>query len=236
MIVMLGILSSLFWLLLALLQFFIGLFYRAVMLVFWLLWPAAIVLLMAIALSPSAEAGWVSWLWKSDTRELERSLEVARDAAQTASEASQAQAKQAAAQAQQNSRVAETLGELSSERANLADHIRDLTDMGLRDSQTAAVLNASGPVLVCVSALLVAGLALWLANRPIEAERADLDAAMDLLVDEVAARRFVIPEISKSRGQSLELGAIASRGLTRNLGYASPNTSDSDESREPMPF
>ncbi len=234
---MLGILSSLFWLLLALLQFFAGLFYRAVMLVFWLLWPAAMVLLVAIALSPSAEAGWISWLWKSDTRELERSLEVARDAAQTASEASQAQAKQAAAQAQQNSRVAETLGELSSERANLADHIRDLTDMGLRDSQTAAVLNASGPVLVCVTALLVAGLALWLANRPVEAERADLGAVVDLLVDEVAGQKFVTPRISKSRGQPLELGAIASRGLLRNLdesGHEEPE--GRDDSREPMPF
>lgn len=234
---MLDVLSVSFWLLLALLQFVMGLLYRAVMLVFWLLWPAAIVLLMAIALSPSVEAGWISWLWKSDTRELERSLEVARDAAQTASEASQAQAQQAAAQAAQNARVAETLGELSSERANLADHLRALTDMGLRDSQTAAVLNASGPVLVCVTALLVAGLALWLANRPIETERAELGAAMDLLVDEVTARKFMPPEISKSRGQPLELGAIASRGLTRNLGYASPDTPDSDEpSSEPMPF
>ncbi len=233
---MLGILSSLFWLLLALLQFFMGLLYRAVMLVFWLLWPAAIVLLMAIALSPSVEAGWISWLWKSDNRELERSLEVARDAAQTASEASQAQAQQAVAQAAQNARVAETLGELSSERANLADHIRALTDMGLRDSQTAAVLNASGPVLVCVTALLIAGLALWLANRPIAGERADLGAAMDLLVDEVAGQKFVTPRISKSRGQPLELGAIASRGLTRNLGYSGHGESHGDDSREPMPF
>ena len=234
---MLDVFSGLFWLLLALLQFFAGLFYRAVMLVFWLLWPAAIVLLMAIALSPSVEAGWISWLWKSDTRELERSLEVARDAAQTASEASQAQAQQAVAQAAQNARVAETLGELSSERANLADHIRALTDMGLRDSQTAAVLNASGPVLVCISALLVAGLALWLANRPVEAGRADLGAAVDLLVDEVASPKFVTPRISKSRGQPLALGAIAARGLTRNLGYSGHGENHGDEaSSEPMPF
>jgi hypothetical protein len=234
---MLGILSSLFWLLLALLQFFMGLLYRAVMLVFWLLWPAAIVLLVAIALSPSAEAGWVSWLWKSDTRELERSLEVARDAAQIASEASQAQAQQAAAQAQQNARVAETLGELSSERANLADHIRALTDMGLRDSQMAAVLNASGPVLVCVTALLVAGLALWLANRPVEAERADLGAAMDLLVDEVASQKFVTPRISESRVQPLELAASTSRRLLRNLDESGNEEPEGrDESREAMPF
>jgi hypothetical protein len=234
---MLDVLSGLFWLLLALLQFFMGLLYRAVMLVFWLLWPAAIVLLMAIALSPSVEAGWISWLWKSDNRELERSLEVARDAAQTASEASQAQAQQSVAQAAQNARVAETLGELSSERANLADHIRALTDIGLRDSQTAAVLNASGPVLVCVSALLVAGLALWLANRPVEAERAELGAAMDLLVDEVAGQKFATPRISKSRGQPLELGAIAARRLTRNLGYSDHGENHGEEpSSKPMPF
>lgn len=234
---MLDVFSSLFWLLWALLQFFVGLFYRAVMLVFWLLWPAAIVLLMAIALSPSVEAGWISWLWKSDTRELERSLEVARDAAQTASEASQAQALQAVAQAEQNARVAETLGELSSERANLADHIRALQDLDLRDSQWAAAVNASGPVLVCVTALLVAGLALWLVNRPMEGERADLGSAMDLLVDEVASQQFKAPQISKSRGQPLALGTIASRGLTQYLGYSGHDKRDGhDESREPMPF
>ena len=234
---MLDILSSLFWLLWALLQFFVGLLYRAVMIVFWLLWPTAIVLLMAIALSPSVEAGWISWLWKSDTRQLERSLEVARDAAQTASEASQAQALQSAAQAEQNARVAETLGELSSERANLVDHIRALQDLGLRDSQWAAAVNASGPVLVCITALLVAGLALWLVNRPMAGERADLGSAMDLLVDEVASQKFVTPQISKSRGQPLVLGASASRGLTHYLGYSGHDERDGhDESREPMPF
>ena len=181
--------GSQFWVLLALAQFLAGFLLRAIMAVLWLIWPVVLMTAIVCALVVSAqtcEAGWFSWLWGSDTRELERSLDVAQEAARVANEASQAQAQQAVAQAEQNARLAETLGQLSSERSNLADHLHALTELGLKDSQWAAVVSASGPIFVCITALLVAGLALWLANRPGAEHDAGLSETVDLLVEEIA--------------------------------------------------
>jgi hypothetical protein len=178
-------LSTTFWALFALAQFIAGLVFRLAMSVLWLFWPLVVMGLL-IATAQPCEAGWISWLWGSDTRHLERSLDVAKEAARVANEASQAQAQQAVAQAEQNARLAETLGQLSSERSNLADHLRALTELGLKDSQWAAAVSASGPVLVCITVLLVAGLALWLANRAGDGEQAGLSETVDLLVEEIA--------------------------------------------------
>ncbi len=177
-------LSTFFWALLILGQFIAGLLLLAFSYVLMLLCPVVIVGFL-IATARSAEAGWFSWLWGSDTRQLDRSLNVAQEAARVASQAAEAQAQQAEAQAQQNARLAETLGQLSSERSNLADHISALTELGLKDSQWAAALNASGPVLVCITVLLVAGLALWLVNRAGDGRQEELAATVELLVEEI---------------------------------------------------
>ena len=180
--------------------FFLGLLWLAVLFVFralitvfswalWLMWPHWLLFSVTAFLATSAapaHAGWLGWLWGSDTRHLERSAELAQEAARVASEAAQAQAQQAAAQAAQNLRLAETLSQLSSERSNLADHLHSLTEMGLRDSQWAAAITASGPVLICLTVLIVAGLALWLVTRSGGRESAELAATVDLLVGELS--------------------------------------------------
>ncbi len=131
-------LGSLFWALLALAQILAGFLFRAVMSVLWLFWPVVLMAALLMVSAQPCEAGWFSWLWGSNTRQLERSLDVAKEAARVANEASQAQAQQAVAQAEQNARLAETLGQLSSERSNLAAHLHALTELGLKDSQWCA--------------------------------------------------------------------------------------------------
>jgi len=157
-----------------------------------LFWPVVLVgaaLGFLLASAQSAEAGWFSWLWgSSGTRELERSLDVAQEAARVASQAAESQAIQAAAQADQNSRVAEAVAQLSAERQDYASHLRAIADSALWDSQLAAVLNASGPVLICVFGLTVAGLALWLVTRNDGPGDAEFPEAVNaLLLEELAA-------------------------------------------------
>ena len=158
--------------------------------ILWLFWPVVLIggaLGFLLASAQSAEAGWFSWLWGSDTRHLERSLDVAQEAARVASQAAEAQAQQAAAQADQNSRVAEAVAQLSAERQDYAGHLRAISESALWDSQLAAVLNASGPVLVCVFCLMVAGLALWLVTRTEAQSNAELPGAIDVLLEELSA-------------------------------------------------
>jgi hypothetical protein len=232
-------LSTCFWLLLALAQFIAGLLFQAFTCALWLLWPL-LAMGFLITTAQSAEAGWFSWLWGSNTRQLERSLDVAQEAARVASQAAEAQAQQAAAQAQQNARLAETLGQLSSERSNLADYLHALTDMGLKDSQWAAALNASGPVLVCITVLLVAGLALWLVNRAGDGRQEELATTVDLLIEEIAAHAPVNPGIHGPHGNALRLGeAFPREHAVALLGYADegpePDAHDAKDC-EPMPF
>lgn len=253
-------LSTFIWALLILGQFIAGLLFRVFTYVLMLLWPVVIVGFL-IATAQSAEAGWFSWLWGSDTRQLERSLNVAQEAARVASQAAEAQAQQAEAQAQQNARLAETLGQLSSERSNLADHISALTELGLKDSQWAAALNASGPVLVCITVLLVAGLALWLVNRAGDGRQEELAATVELLVEEISAHVTdpigvpAGPPVGPSvwpygaRGGSLRLGEHQRKQShhVALVGYSAegpdePSDSEQDgeqdgtQDREPMPF
>ena len=93
-------LSAFFRALLALGQFIAGLLFRVLTCVLWLFWPVLFfcgVMGLLIATAQSAEAGWFSGLWGSDTRHLERSLNVAKEAARVASQAAEAQARQAEA-------------------------------------------------------------------------------------------------------------------------------------------
>ena len=263
MTAMIGFLGTLFWALLALAQFLTGLLMRALLTILWLFWPVVLVVGFLVASAQSAEAGWFSWLWGSDTRQLERSLDVAQEAARVASQAAESQAQQAEAQAQQNARLAETLGQLSSERSNLADHISALTELGLKDSQWAAAVTATGPLLVCITVLLVAGLALWLVNRTGESQQhSDLAETVDLLVGEIATYRPAeYPGASGPAGLGgLRAGKLthALRGLPvlaghgvdeRAPGYDGERASDSefpedmppedtgpDDDSGPMPF
>lgn len=233
---MTGFLGTLFWALLALTQFIVGLLMRAFMCVLWLFWPA-LVMGFLIASAQSAEAGWFSWLWGSNTRQLERSLDVAQEAARVASQAAEAQAQQAAAQADQNARLAETLGQLSSERSNLADHLHALMEFGLKDSQWAAAINASGPVLICITVLIVAGLALWLANRTGDGQQhAELVETVDLLVDEIAGYS---PEPRSISGGHASLQRLRHHDIPALVGYGGGGSADDttdDREDDPLPF
>ena len=159
--------------------------------ILWLFLPVVFIggaLGFLIASAHPAEAGWFSWMWGgSSTRQLERSLDAAHEAARVTSQAAEAQAMQAAAQADQNSRVAEAVAQLSAERQDYAGHLRAISESALWDSQMAAVLNASGPVLICVFCLMVAGLALWLVTRTETQSNAELPGVFDVMLEEMAA-------------------------------------------------
>ena len=164
--------------------------------VLWAAWFLGFVAACAM----SAEAGWFSWPGstppKPDTTHLERAAEVARDAAQAATQAVESQARQASSQAEQNARVAELLGQLSAERENLAGRCEYLAELELQDSQWAAALNASGPVVVCVAGLGVACLALWLVSRPgsqLDLAPDELASAMEVLFEEAGRERVSGP-------------------------------------------
>ena len=203
--------------------------------ILWLFWPVVLIggaLGFLLASAQSAEAGWFSWLWGSDTRHLERSLDVAQEAARVASQAAEAQAQQAAAQADQNTRVAEAVAQLSAERQDYAGHLRALSESALWDSQLAAVLSASGPVLVCVFCLMVAGLALWLVTRTEAQSNADLPGVVDVLLEELAAG---LPEDIHGSGRQ-RIGQAGSR-LARLplIGVGKGAGTDRDDRAE-MPF
>jgi hypothetical protein len=219
----------------------------------WLLrffWPYWLVAVLVLALGSSCqtcEAGWFTWLWgdtQADIKKIEKSAELAQEAARVTSEAARsqaqqavAQANQAAAQAHQNSRVADLLGELSQERQHLADQLAALNTLGLKDSQVAAVLGASGPVLVCVAALLVAGLALWLTARQGASPSTDLATAVDVMAEELA---FVVRTDTGS-GSLVQLGGPRnSPGLLEitktPLGPEQAPADTEPENQGPMPF
>ena len=178
----------------------------------WLLWPVWIsfgLISLLSASCKSCEAGWLGWLWgSSDVHQLERSAEIAQEAARVVTQAAASQAQAAVAQAEQNSRVAEVLGQLSGERQSLAEHIQSLTELGLQDSQLAAALTSAGPFLLCLAILVVAGLALWLVSRGSGSsghQELLLSDTVDLLVTELAASaqnsgREILPEAYTGSG------------------------------------
>ncbi len=214
---------------------------------FWPFWLVAVLVLALGSSCQTCEAGWLDWLWggsQADIKKLERSAEIAQEAAKVTSEAARsqaqqaiAQANQAAAQAHQNSRVADLLGGLSQERQHLADQVAALNTLGLHDSRVAAVLEASGPVLVCVTALLVAGLALWLTARQGPSPSTDLATAVDVMAEELA---FVV-RTDTGPGVRVQLGGPRnSTGLLElaktPLGPEHDQPADQPADQGPMPF
>jgi hypothetical protein len=219
----------------------------------WLLryfWPYWLVTVLVLALGGSCrtcEAGWLDWVWgdsKADIKKIERSAEIAQEAARVTSEAAKsqaqqavAQANQAAAQAHQNARVADLLGELSQERQSLAEKLSALNALGLKDSQIAAVLGASGPVLVCVTALMVAGLALWLTARNGPGPEGDLANALDVMAEELAG----VASKPCERDPRLDGPGLASRPLgipgpfVRDLPRHDPNEAEETRPDETGP-
>ncbi len=176
--------------LMAVLEFMITVAFSVLTWLLRLLWPAWVIIAIVgmLALSAqSAHAGWFDWLWSSDTAQLERSTEIAQEAARVTSASTIAQAEQAHAQASQNARVAELLSHLSDERQNLAGHITTLAEMHAQDSQWAAALSATTPIVISVAVLLVACLALWSVTRTSPQDQAELSDAIDFLAMEVAA-------------------------------------------------
>jgi hypothetical protein len=91
-------------------------------------------------------------------------------------------------------------------------------------------------VLVCVTVLLVAGLALWLANKAGEGQHAELAETVDLLVQEVAGTASEPRAIYGSRSNSLRLGHHPAVALVGEA-YDDPNSDDiAEEGDAPMPF
>lgn len=200
-------------------------------------WPYFLVLAVALLAPHPAEAGWFSWLWGgSDTRQIERSAELAQEAARVAAQAAEAQSNQAAAQAEQNSRVAEVLGQLSAERQSLTEQIATLGQLSLQDSKLAAVLDASGPVLICMAGLVVAALALWIVNRPSAHDPADLTGVMDVLVEEAAARASEAPGLYGRETSSLRLGRNRTAAFIGHAARDAEGDSNRERDGEPMPF
>jgi hypothetical protein len=230
---MTGFLAALLW---AVIQLVLAIPLRICSCILWLVWPLVLVacmlgFLMTTALP--AEAGWFSWLWGgSSTRHLERSLDAAQEAARVASQAAEAQAMQAAAQADQNSRVAEAVAQLSAERQDYAGHLRAISESALWESQMAAVLGASGPVLVCLFCLTIAGLALWLVARHEGPDLAELPGAIEVLLEEMPVG---LPEDGHGRGRP-NLGQSGTRWPRLPQMSAVGDAGSDGEDSAQMPF
>lgn len=208
----------------------------------WLLrwlWPVWVVIVIFgfLALkAQSAQAGWFDWLWGSDTAQLERSAEIAQEAARVTSASTMAQAEQASAQAAQNARVAELLSHLSEERQGLAGYLTTLAEMGVEDSQWAAALSATGPIVISAAVLLIAGLALWSVTRAGPQDQVELSDALDLLAMEVAAYE---PAHASSGAmlpdRSSRAPALAGPGVFSGDDIG-PLDDDAKDPNDPLPF
>ena len=98
----------------------------------------------------------------------------------------------------------------------------------------AAVLNASGPVLVSVTVLLVAAMALWLASRESMSSPTEVAGAMEVLMEEVAVH---LAEPSELRGPGAGLKAIGRRPHSARIGHRTEDAGPGrDHDDEPMPF
>ena len=157
---------------------------RLGMLTLWLFWPIWILALALgwfFASAESAQAGWFSWLWRDSDHagSIER-LEAANRALQSAAEVVNEASR---SQADQNVEVLSAIQALSNERTELAGYLERISGLAIQDAQWAAALNLAAPVLLAVSVLLVAALALWLTHKSQPDDAAVLDV---LLVEELA--------------------------------------------------
>jgi hypothetical protein len=206
-----------------------------------LLWPVwlalALIGFMAATAQP-AQAGWFDWIWGSDSAQLERAAEIAQEAARVTSASAQAHAQQSAAQATQNSRVAELLSHLSEERQGLAGYLTTLAELGLQDSQWAAALSATGPVVVSTGILIVAALALWTVSKTGPNDQMELADALDFLALEVA----VYGQARADAATRLSAHATRTHALTGPAdGFgegddSEPPRDDDEEPLDPPPF
>jgi ABC-type multidrug transport system fused ATPase/permease subunit len=153
------------------------------MVLLWLFWP---VWILALALgwlftsAESAHAGWLTWPWGDQahtTASIQR-LEAANRALQSAAEVVNESSR---FQADQNVQVLSAIRALSNERTELAGYLERVSQLLAQDSQWAAALNLAAPVLLAVSVLLVAAVALWLTHR---SQPDDAAAVLDVLLVE----------------------------------------------------
>lgn len=164
-----------------------------------ILWPLVLLagtLGLLISSAKPCEAGWMDWLWgeNQDAEKLRRAADLAGESARIAGQVAAAQAQHASEQARQNTQVAEMLKELSVERQEYSRHLESLAGLAMRDSEWAAALTATGPLIICVAVLAIAGLALWIVMRPGAGAGQGSGAgagyeaslAMDMLVEELA--------------------------------------------------
>jgi hypothetical protein len=147
----------------------------------WLLWPVGMLVAGVGALlglgcrqanAPAGSAGWAPGHHASSkppTEAVHAAAEVVNESARL--------------QADQNIAISEAITALSSERAQLAGHLRLIGELAVQDSQWAAALTAFSPVLVAVAVLAVVALALWLAYR----EHAGDSELAEVLVESVTS-------------------------------------------------
>ena len=223
--------------------------------VLWILWPILVLagaLGLAIASATPCEAGWMDWLWgeNQDAEKLRRAADLAGESARIAGQVAAAQAQHASEQARQNTQVAEMLKELSSERQEYSRQLESLAGLAMRDSEWAAALSATGPLIICVAVLVVAGLALWLVMRPAgfagqgsgagAAAGYEAGLAMDMLIEELARAQagsqgayFAEPHVAASSSSSrVALPAPVGR-LTSSGPYEQAGPEELAEPEEP---
>jgi hypothetical protein len=148
---------------------------------FWPGWILVLVLGWCFASAESAHAGWFSWLWgdseKAAQQEAIYRLETANHALQSAAEVVNESSRQ---QADQNVQLLSAIQTLSNERTELAGYLERILAFSSRDSQWAAALNLAAPVLLAVSVLLVAAVALWITHGSQPDD--DATAVLDVLL------------------------------------------------------
>ena len=152
----------------------------------WLLWWLVRLMFMSvtrlariftlmICVSAACSPGPVhaGWFWGPDPK-IEAANQALQNAAHIATEAAKTQSAQQA-------QLLHAIEQLSSERTHLANHLRNLGEVSQRESVWAAALNAFSPVLVTVSVLMVAVMALYVQAK---ASPGDSQAAA-ALVEEI---------------------------------------------------
>ena len=176
-----GVLSACLQLVIQCALFLAGRLGMLVLWLFWPLWLLALVFGWLFTSAQSAQAGWFSWLWGDSGRAAQQAiarLETANRALQSAAETVNESSR---FQAEQNVEVLSAIQALSNERTELAGYLERISALAIQDSQWAAAMNLAAPVLLAVSVLLVAALALWLTHR---SQPDDAAAVLDVLLVE----------------------------------------------------
>jgi hypothetical protein len=149
---------------------------------FWPLWLLALALGWLFTSAQSAQAGWFSWLWGDSGRAAQQAIERLETANRALQSAAETVNESSRFQAEQNVEVLSAIQALSNERTELAGYLERISALAIQDSQWAAAMNLAAPVLLAVSVLLVAALALLLTHRSQPDDASVLDV---LLVEEL---------------------------------------------------